>query len=66
MYLPKPTDLMKRCAAHYVVGCRILRGRKTMTVYRILLCATFGSLNFLHITATLAQPSFNEQTDPVR
>jgi protease YdgD len=31
-----------------------------MTLHRIFLCVAFGSLNFLHIASTLAQPSFND------
>jgi protease YdgD len=31
-----------------------------MTLKRLFLCMAFGSLNFLHITTTLAQPAFND------
>lgn len=36
-----------------------------MTLNRIFLCVAFGSLNFLHIATTLAQPAFNGGRSPL-
>src|SRR5262249_51228958 len=36
------------------------QGSKIMKLNRIFLCAAFGSLNFVHIATTLAQPPFND------
>jgi protease YdgD len=41
------------------------RRSNSMTLNRIFLCVAFGSLNFLHIATTLAQPSFNEDRPPL-
>jgi protease YdgD len=40
-------------------------GSKTMTLNRVFRCMAFGSMNFLHIATTLAQPAFNEGRSPL-